>query len=225
MPIPIPLAPSVPLSGMTNPAGAGSSGPRRLAARRLLPSCTLSPERPGTAPQAPFRHLAQGAGWLSLLGRAAPRVSFSPGVPDLSAFFRARGASTLTPPFRGSSLGCPLVPRGVEHPSSLRVPRVAPWVIAYCAPRVLSTPSPHLFLSSHPHVAAGPFIPPASPGRPFFLLVSQGTPPRRSPSHPPFLFPRGYSRHLLGQISSPPSAPTRTEMHLRIPPPGGRGLV
>lgn len=135
--IPIPLDPSVLRPRMANPSGAGSSGLRRLAARRLLPSCTLSPERLGTALQAPFRHLAQGAMWLSLFGRAAPRVSFSPGVPDLSASFRARGALTLTPPFRGSSLGCPLLPRGVEHPS-LCVPRAVPWVISYFASRVLS---------------------------------------------------------------------------------------
>lgn len=136
---PIPLDPYALRSRMASPSGAGFSAPRRLAARRLLPSCTLSPERLGTALQAPFRHLAQGSVWLSLLGRAAPRVSFSPEVPDLSASFRARGALTLTPPFRGSSLGCPLLPRGVEHPS-LCVPRAVPWVISYFASRVLSTP-------------------------------------------------------------------------------------
>lgn len=158
--IPIPLDLFALRSQMANPSGAGSSGPRQLVARRLLPSCTLSPERLGTALQAPFRHLAQGAVWLSLLGRAAQRVSFSPGVPDLSAFFRARDTLTLTPPFRGSSLGCPPLPRGVEHPS-LCVPRAAPWVISYCASRVLSPP----------------FIPHSSPSRrcraPFFLLSLQ----------------------------------------------------
>lgn len=55
-------------------------------------------------------------------------------------------------------------------------PRVVPWVITYCAPRVLRPPTP-LFLSSRPHVAAGPLYPPSASrglGRPFLSSSLSG---------------------------------------------------